>query len=586
MKLGINISLILLCLPGIFLCGCGQKTVIVQTGNDSSAIEENVESLGEVNEVPKELVQQYMLASIDTIDSRRYIRDPHFHRILFKELKTYYRLNDYNLVWSTLSSPTNEAKTLLNQLALCEEHGLFSENYQLDELVNLISEVYIYSSEVNVSQVIHLDIMLSAAYITYAWHLYNGQIEASDLGEYWHSSRKHTELSLYLADKGFKEGVRLIIPKRQAYDNLRKKLAIYLSIEEEGGWPLIPDSVRMYPGESHELIYLLRERLFYTNDYKKGLAKTSTEYVYGPELQNAVSTFQKRHGLAPDGLLNKETIAAMNVSVEERVDQIKINLERFRWLPDDLGDLHLLVNIPEFMVKIYKKEKLMDALKVIVGKADHQTPILHDQVEYITFSPSWSVPDQAFNRKILPKVKENPEYLDKIGYRLYARSDVKGERPLDIRSIQWKDLKIINNDYRAVHPPGPNDNIHGQIKFAMPNSEDLFLCDASTTSLFDFSFRAFNYSSISVEKPELLAKYLLNDRKWDVRRIKASMSQHTPESTILKEKTPVHVVYFTAWVDDEGVMQFRDDIYGYDIRQAELMQLEEHRWLKEQSFIE
>ena len=135
--------------------------------------------------------------------------------------------------------------------------------------------------------------------------------------------------------------------------------------------------------------------------------------------------------------------------------------------------------------------------------------------------------------------------------------------------------------FRVVHHPGPNDKMRGQVKFAMPNSENLFLCDGSTSSLFDFSFRAFNYSSISVEKPGLLAKYLLDDRKWDIRRIKESMSYAAPTSVMLKQKIPVYITYLTAWVDNEGVIQFRQDVYDYDTKQAELMRLEEHSWLED-----
>ncbi len=559
--------------------GCTKKSVILETSDNDYG--STSETLGDSKGIPKELIQQYLVTSIDTIKADNYIHDTHFKKELFNELKEFYRFNSHELVWSTLSAPTSDARTLLNELALSEEHGLFPEDYRVDLLVDQMNEVYDYSSELNISEVIHLDILLSAAYLTYAWHLYNGQINTKELGEYWHAHKKQTELAPYLAGKSFRDGIRMVEPASEAYGNLRKKLATYLSIADEGGWPVLPDSMRVYPGEYHEMIFVLQDRLFYSNDYNKGLTGPASGSTYDETLQEAVRSFQRRHGIAADGRLSKETIAALNVPIEKRIDQIKINLERMRWMPREANNKYLLVNIPDFSLKIYRKEKELETMKVIVGRDANPTPVISDQVEYITFSPTWSVSDNLFNRNVLPKVKEDPEYLNKLGYRLYARSDVKGENPLDIRTIQWHSIKIINHDYRVVHPPGPNDKMTGQVKFAMPNSEDLFLCDGSSSALFDFSFRAFNFSSISVEKPELLAKYLLNDRKWDVRRIKESMTSRTPTSVMLKEKIPVHVTYFTSWVDKDGVIQFRDDLYGYDARQAELMRLEDRSWLQD-----
>lgn len=560
---------------------CTQKVVVLETGNSQDPGPSNVEKLGDSKSIPAELIQQYLVTSIDTIKAGNYIHDVHFKKELFKELKQFYRFNHYKLAWSALNAPNSDAKLLLNELSLSEEHGLFPSDYKVAELVDRVNEVYDHSSEVEIVEVIHLDILLSAAYLTYAWHLYHGQVNTRDLGEYWHAHKKRIELSTYLAGKSFKEGIEMVAPSSQAYANLRKKLATYLSIADEGGWPLVPDTLNLYPGEYHEMVYLLQERLSYSNDYKKSLGPGQSSSTYDAPLQEAVKFFQKRHGITPDGILNKETITALNVPIEKRIDQVMINLERMRWMPQTLGGKYLMVNIPDFTLKLYKKEKELETMKVIVGKKANPTPVLNDQVEYITFSPTWSVSDNMFNRNVLPKVKKDPEYLNKLGYRLYARSDVQGENPLDIRTIQWKNIEIINHDFRVVHHPGPNDKMRGQVKFAMPNSENLFLCDGSTSSLFDFSFRAFNYSSISVEKPGLLAKYLLDDRKWDIRRIKESMSYAAPTSVMLKQKIPVYITYLTAWVDNEGVIQFRQDVYDYDTKQAELMRLEEHSWLED-----
>lgn len=552
----------------IILVGCSKSGLLTRSSIPENS---NVEFLGYAKDLPTELIQQYVLSFVDTvtIDTRR--------SHIAKEVKELYRFSNNNLLWTTRTSPNSDAKELLNELLEVSEHGLNPEHYVSDSLLIQFDDTYAYNQEIDVLDLIDLDVKLSTAFIKYSYDLHYGQIDASQLGDHWIPSKRHVDLAPYLAGKGFKEGVRMIAPKNKDYRSLQKKLQSYLALQDEGGWNNIPDSMRVNIGESHEAIYLLRDRLYYSGDYNKGIINSSKGLVFDRDLQMGLIKFQERHGLKTSGLLNAKTIQAMNVSIEKRIDQIKINLERLKWMEEPETDKYIVVNIPDFKLKLLKKEKEIRSFKAIVGKSTSKTPILSDQIEFITFSPSWFVSDMNFNRHILPKAKQDPQYLELLGYKLYARQDLKGENPLDINEVQWSGIDVINSKFRALHTPNPNDKTSGKIKFSMPNTEDLFICDAPSPDLFEFSYRSFNYSSISVENPELLAKYLLNDRDWNIMAIQEHMQGEKPENIPLEEKVAVNVVYLTVWVDSDGSLQFRDDIYGYDQLHSNLLKLEDHR---------
>lgn len=560
----------------LFVVACSQQSVVTQSFDKHDTVGENI-SLGFAKDLPNELIQQHVLAYVDTVKQPGGFIHPK-NSYLNQEIKDLYRYNNYNIIWSSLTTPNSDAKDLLNGISECADQGLHPEHYLTDSLLAQLDDTYLYNQEIEVLKLIKLDINLSKAYIAYAHDLYYGHIDADQLGGNWQLKKKYTELAPYLAGKSFKEGIKMITPKSKSYKALQKKLQSYMALNNEGGWNTIPDTMRVAPGETHEAIYLLRDRLFYTGDYGKGLSLTSKGSLFDRDLQEALIRFQKRHGLQTNGTLNQETIAALNVPIENRIDQIKINLERMKWIPETETEKNIQVNIPDFRLTLYKRSKEIKSFKAIVGKNSSKTPILTDQIEFITFNPSWFVSDVSFNRHILPKVKEDPSYLKKFGYKLYARKDTKGEQPIDANSVQWAGINVINTKFRALHAPNSEDRMNGKIKFTMPNKEGLFICDAANPALFDFSYRSFNFSSVSVENPELLAKYLLDDRDWTIMNIREHMKASKPESVSLKDKVVVNVVYLTSWVDADGVLQFRDDIYGYDKLHADLLHLEDLRW--------
>ncbi|MEM1405304.1 MAG: L,D-transpeptidase family protein [Bacteroidota bacterium] len=565
-----------LCLAIFIVAGCAQQTVINKPNREIQP--ENGAFLGYAKDLPLEVIQQYLLTCVDTVKQLDQISPSH-EKNLLHEVKDLYRYNDYSLIWTTLTAPNSDAKDLLNEIAECREHGLNPDHYLSDSLFAQFDNTYLYNQEIDILRLIQLDIKLSSAYMAYAHDLHYGQIDPILLGENWQLSKRYIELAPYMKGKTFKEAIKMVTPKSDEYKALQKKLQSYLALRNEGGWNTLPDTLYVNPGEAHEAIYLLRDRLFYSGDYNsKGLRTTSRSLMYDDDLQKSLSNFQRRHGLKDDGILNKETIDELNVPIEHRIDQIRINLERLKWIAEPESEKSIVVNIPDFKLTLYKKSKGIKSFKTIVGKRTSKTPILSDQIEYITFSPSWFVPDISFNRQVLPKAKKDPNYLEQLGFKLYARKDVKGESPIDANSVQWNNVDMINTKFKALHVPSSSDVTSGKIKFAMPNKEGLYICDAANPALFDFAFRPFNFSSISVENPELLARYLLDDKHWDINTIREHMKASKPESVSLTKKVGVNVVYLTAWVDTNGELQFRDDIYGYDQAHSALLKLEDERW--------
>lgn len=516
-------------------------------------------------------VSEIIRNSFDTLQAERYILDEHSRDDLLKELRRFYRFSNYKLRWCNGKGTTEETRDLLNILSLANEHGLDPKQYNVDHLIDLIDSVYTYDFNPKTEDVVRLDMSLSASYLSYAWHLYNGMVNPEQIQDGWHKANKNTEIAQYLAGKSLQESLEMIEPNNASYNLMRQRLETYISIANEGGWPVLSDTIDIKPGEYDENVYDLRDRLSYSSDYKTGLSQSRGSAVYDDKLVDAVKSFQKRHGLNSDGVINKETIEALNVPVQYRIAQIKINLERLRWMPRQMDDKYLLVNVPEFRLKIFRKNKLVDNMRVIVGRLNSPTPMINSEIDYLILSPTWAVPNQIFNQDVLPKVKKDPDYLDKAGYKLYASLDGINETLIDANTLRWQDMKVIKNTYKVIHTPAPSDNKKGGIKFVIPNSENLYLCDAPTTSLFDFSYRTFNYASISVEEPTKLARFILNEKKWNVQAIEENMSLKEPLRIIPQNKIPIFVTYLTSRVDENDNITFFKDIYGYDLKQAELM---------------
>jgi murein L,D-transpeptidase YcbB/YkuD len=277
-------------------------------------------------------------------------------------------------------------------------------------------------------------------------------------------------------------------------------------------------------------------------------------------LEEALRDFQQRHGLKPDGKLTAETVKWLNRPVQEVVQMIELNMERIRWLPDSIGDTYLLVNTPEYVLKAFKEGKKEMEMNVIVGQEYASTPVFTDTLEYVVFNPDWTVPPSIAQKEILPILQKNPDYLLNQDMSVYETWNEKDTMALDPHATDWSQFTPETFKYRIVQNPGPKNPL-GLIKFMMPNDLFIYLHDTPADHLFGRSKRSLSHGCIRLEKPTELAMYVLG---WDEAKVKEYISKEKPENVSLKEKMPVQIVYRTAWVDEEGKLNLRDDIYGYD----------------------
>ncbi len=323
--------------------------------------------------------------------------------------------------------------------------------------------------------------------------------------------------------------------KSICYKGLEKEIIHYHTIEKKGGWKkIISKKKTVKLGDSNEVVKNIRKRLMITDE----TTSRDTSMIFDKVLEMDITEYQMRNGLQPDGKPGNETLKAMNVSVQDRILQMKLNLERCLQLPDDFGEKYILVNIPAFELVAIKKGIPVFYSKIVAGKESDKTAIFKGTMKYVVFAPYWNVPNSIIQKEILPAVAKNPGYLEE-------------------NHMEWNDGKIRQK-------PGPW-NALGGVKFIFPNAYNMYMHDTPAKTLFNENSRAFSHGCIRVEQPLKMAQFLLEEQKeWDIERIKAAMQLGRETMVILQEKTAVHMLYFTAFIDENGNLNFRKDIYGKD----------------------
>lgn len=281
--------------------------------------------------------------------------------------------------------------------------------------------------------------------------------------------------------------------------------------------------------------------------------------------------FQQRHGLQADGSVGEATLAALNVPVEERIRQIEANMERWRWLPRQLEPRYILVNMAGYELQVIEAEQTVLNMRVIVGRDYRQTPVFTSAMTSLVLNPHWYVPRSIFRDDILPRLRRDPEYLERLGMRLFSSLNGNGSE-VDAAGVDWAAVDGNSFPYILRQGPGPH-NALGRVKFLLPNRYGIFLHDTPDRALFSQPARAFSSGCIRLEDPIELARYVLADEeRWSRAGLEAAVAQGRPLGLTLPEPIPVYLVYWTAWVDEAGVLQLRDDIYGRDRRLLELWQ--------------
>jgi murein L,D-transpeptidase YcbB/YkuD len=287
-------------------------------------------------------------------------------------------------------------------------------------------------------------------------------------------------------------------------------------------------------------------------------------------MDQAVRRFQARHGLNTDGIVGSATLQALNAPTVLRVEQIRANLERWRWLPQELGARYVIVNIADFHLEMVQNSRTLNQLRIVVGRSYRHTPVFSGTMTYLEVNPYWHIPPKIAKKDILPKVKQDPNYFSEQGIRVFEswKADA-GE--IDPMAIDWEKVNPRNFSYKLRQDPGPL-NALGRIKFMFPNRFDVYLHDTPSRDLFEKTRRTFSSGCVRVENPMELAAFVVDgDRVWTPEAVEAAIESGETRVIPLQSPVPVHILYWTAWVDDMGEVQFREDVYGRDKKLREAL---------------
>ena len=509
-----------------------------------------------------ELLQTWM-AQLSTTDSK--------DQDLFWAIARFYQQVGYHAVWTGPDGLLPHGERLLQTITNASTAGLNLKDYLFPGAHNALvdfTQAPDHHLPQKIASYLRSDIVLTERILRYANHVYQGRVMPEQIYGSWLAPKRPTprnipdELAQSIRDDCFEAFIESLHPVSENYQRLRSALLQYERIRQNGGWLPIDTGPTLQIGDQGPRVAMLKYRLKLTAD---GFENVRIENDRFDEcVRSAVKHFQRRHGLKEDGLVGKQTLAELNVSVEKRIDQLQLSMERWRWYPDSFGDRFLMVNIPAFSLTIVESGSRVDRIRAIVGKKNRQTPIMSGQMTYIEFNPYWNIPQKIARKDILPRIKNDPAYLINQGIRVFDSWD-QNAQALDPACIEWDKLSAGYFPYRLRQDPSRR-NALGQIKFIFPNAKSIYIHDTPGKSLFSRHERAFSSGCVRIETPLSLALELLNDQRWNRDRLKRVTSREQPVSVVLEKPMPVHLVYFTAWVDEDQTINFRKDIYGHDAR--------------------
>lgn len=475
------------------------------------------------------------------------------------DVVAFYRDRENEPLWFRDGTLTDVARAVIAQLGHADQEGLEPSHFQAAELAAKVKDDVRFDPAVEAA--------ITGQLLHYLYDVRHGRLVAPGAAEpdtYYASTPFSVTATLETLAKADDVTVvmRDAVPANAPYRSLRRALSAYRAIAAAGAFVEVPAGKTLKPGDDDPRVAEIRSRLRQSDDLVAA-NDPAPPTVYSPNLVQSMMRFQRRHGLDPDGIVGKNTIAELNVPVAARIAQIVISMERWRWMPDDLGNRYILVNIVGFDLKIIEDGHIFMEMPVVVGRPFRRTPVFSGMMTYMEFSPTWTVPPTIVKEDVIPKARQDSGYIETKGLRIYDGWDEHAAQ-LDPKNIDWHGGMSRLMSYRYIQPPGPN-NALGRVKFMFPNPYSIYLHDTPERGGFGRASRAFSSGCIRVERPRDLALYLLRDStSWSAADVDKAMQQPVPARVVLPEPIPVFLTYATAWVGEGGTIEFRPDIYGRD----------------------
>jgi murein L,D-transpeptidase YcbB/YkuD len=493
---------------------------------------------------------QALLQKADTTTVTSLILGDTLH--LSRSTIEFYRNRGYRSAWVTDDDVTEQGERIVKALSLTEADGLSPLRYRYDVIRKMVDTLRIEggASKGEVDDktegvyAADVDLLLTEGFARYALDLAQGTVYPDSANLDWNIPRgslgKAGILRALLRNADPSELVRRIRPRTPQYIRLANVLVKLHEVRERGGWPAVPEG-KIARGDSSVVVAALRARLAASEDAREATYAqrgNTRPNVFDQDLFLALQHFQDRHAIEPDGSLGPQTLDELNHPVEDRIGEVKINLDRWRYLPHDLGRMYVLVNVAGFELSVIENNRPIEEMNVVVGQEGWETPIFADTLERLIVNPSWNVPPSILNEE-LANLAEDPSYLERNNF---VRTSDGGLRQL----------------------PGPK-NALGEFKFEFPNKDNIYLHDTPANALFSRASRAFSHGCIRLERPRdlayLLASKLARKTPRQIDRLAETGDTHTVN---FRRKIPIYILYFTIWVDDDNTVRFHHDVYGHD----------------------
>lgn len=464
----------------------------------------------------------------------------------------------HHLLWLDQQQLSEQGEQALLFLESADKHGLNPARYQYEQLSRLHSQLDTETQHA-------YDQMLTTAVLALLTDLARGSIEPLQADPHWQIPRDPFDPIAFLHKARQKQDLLTTLkeaaPAHTHYQTLKQALQHYRQLSP---WQPIETQTTLRSGDIDPAVNAIRARLLAENPH---LEIHQHSEVFDETLADAVRRFQQRYHLEADGIVGKQTRAAMNLPLEHRIDQIRLNMERHRWLPHDPAERYIMVNLAGFGLIAVEKQQIKLDMRVIVGQLKRQTPGFVSEMTHIVFNPFWHVPSSLARRDVLPRQQRDPEYLEKYGFQVFE--SIEGDRrEVDIKSLDWSVFSPNYFPYALRQRPGPL-NALGTMKFMFPNPWSIYLHDTPDRQLFSRAQRNFSAGCIRVEDPHALAVFSLNEpsaEQW----IDDILASGRNTGRMLKQTLPVYAVYFTVW-PEQGQIKFADDHYQRDKPMAKLL---------------
>ena len=569
----------------------------------------NQENMVKEVEKPSPQTQNFSTAQVSQVTRQKIRESKYAPKILIqtKNIKAYktlpklYEERNYDPLWIDNDGPSSQAYEMIEIIRNSDNEALDPDYYNISEIESILKRIEQdrnSGDSYDALDLAELELLLSNSFLTYTHDLHYGRVRAEQINLELLSGERPVNLSKLLVTAvetdQVQETLEGLLPKYPMYAMLRISLKEYREIAAKGGWQPVAYGNKFKKGARGQRVLALSKRLKVTGELDSSIPGSE---VFDDSLDQAVRKYQQRNGLYVDGVVGISTIEALNVPVEERISQIELTMERWRLLPQYLGNRYILVNIANY--HLYGIENNNDTInmRIVVGKPQWNTPMFSEEMTHLIINPYWNIPPSIFKDDIAPKIMEDSEYMSKqnmdaMGLKAPEKivveeaevvevvenveatevtdGDNTGETELSEVEIQNKKAqeeyisKVLSGKYRLRQNPGPGNPL-GRIKFLFPNKHSVYLHDTPNRGFFKKAQRNFSHGCIRVEKPLELAEFVLSSNpSWTQNTIQSSINKMKTKTVHLDESITVYILYFTTWVDNEGTVNFHKDIYGLD----------------------